>query len=119
MASNVKWRKTPKQAWSAGAKQYASEVRKAVISLLDYYAALVEAEAKTNAPWVDRTGNARQGLRGWVQENPDAVRLILQHSIVTYGVFLELKNGGRYAIILPTLEARYGELMNDLRRLLR
>lgn len=119
MAGSVKWRKTPKQAWTPGARVYASEVRKAVVSLLDYYAALVEAEAKNNAPWTDRTGNARQGLRGWVQENPNAVRLILQHSIVTYGIFLELKNGGRYAIILPTLENHYGDLMNDLRRLLR
>ena len=63
----------------------------------------VEAYAKANAPWSDRTGAARQGLTADVYEEFGEIVLELSHS-VEYGVWLELIQNGNFAIIMPTLE---------------
>jgi hypothetical protein len=60
--------------------------------------------AKQNAPWTDRTGNARAGLHTIVNipPNPTHWEIILAHS-VPYGIWLEVRFSGRYAIIEPTI----------------
>lgn len=86
---------------------YEQKIYTAMHNVALYFAPVVESEAKTNATWTDRTGNARQGLHGFVEDvSASVVLLVLQHKM-EYGIFLELANGGRYAIILPTLEAHY------------
>jgi hypothetical protein len=69
-------------------------------------ACLAEAEkdAKRNAPWTDRTGNARRSITGTraVVEGHEAYGYL--YIGVYYGVFLELCNQGRFRIIFPTLE---------------
>lgn len=72
--------------------------------------------AKTHAPWTDRTGAARSGLHhGPVQVEGGRLSRNRQYSItfahtVHYGIYLELANSGRYAIIAPTYR-HVGELM--------
>lgn len=69
-------------------------------------ACLAEAEqsAKDNAPWTDRTGDARKSIKGTraVIENSSAYGYL--YIGVDYGIFLELCNQGRFRIIFPTLE---------------
>lgn len=63
-----------------------------------------EREAKKNAPWTDRTSNARNSILGSkavVNGNEISGTLSIG---VDYGKYLELKNGGKYRIIWPTLE---------------
>lgn len=64
-----------------------------------------ESEAKREAPWTDRTGNARNSITG-TPPNRNAMR-IQSHLYIGmfYGVFLELSNRGKYRVIWPTLEA--------------
>lgn len=76
----------------------------AVMARMEEGAQEVEAYAKFNAPWTDQTGMAREGLFTQVYEDGGDIVLELAHS-VDYGIWLELKNDGEYAIILPTLEA--------------
>lgn len=84
---------------------YQAKIYKAMYQVAQYFAPVVESEAKSNARWTDRTGNARQGLTGFPEAvSEDLVLLVLQHKM-DYGTYLELKE--RYAIILPTLEAHY------------
>lgn len=64
----------------------------------------LEDYAKRNAPWNDQTGNARAGLNASVGVEGGEIVLNLAHS-VDYGVYLELKDDGKYAILLPTIEA--------------
>lgn len=64
----------------------------------------VEAYAKSNAPWSDITGAARNGLTASVSFDLDEVVLTLEHT-VDHGYWLELIQDGRFAIIMPTLEA--------------
>jgi coproporphyrinogen III oxidase len=68
------------------------------------YAVEAEQLAKANAPWKDRTGEARKLLKGKVIEEDDAVGFALIHR-VEYGKHLETANSGKYAILKPTIEA--------------
>ena len=80
------------------------------------WAPVLEAYAKENRPWTDRTGNARQGLRGdsSTNETGDGVTVELKGG-VHYQIYLEVSNAGKYAIILPTLEAHYNQMIADLK----
>jgi len=69
--------------------------------------------AKTNAPWEDRTGNARQGLDVEVQQDAEAIIIQLYHT-VDYGLWLEVIQNGRFAVIMPTLQRFAGAVMVDL-----
>ncbi|MGX9924108.1 hypothetical protein ACWIG4_30140 [Streptomyces sp. NPDC002248] len=63
--------------------------------------------AKANAPWEDRTGDARDGLDVDVDDSGNTIVLSLFHT-VDYGQWLETIQNGRFAIIMPTLEI-YGQ----------
>ena len=95
-------------------------------------AAQIEAYAKQNRPWTDRTGNARNTLEGvWMQETAaedsgDALQPrrgaggekkvhtlgIVGH--MPYSVFLELSYEGKYAILWPTVNALAPEILRRL-----
>lgn len=99
-------------------EQYRQDARNAVESLADNYAAEIERDAKLNAPWQDRTGNARQGLFAKVDSVSGKTTIYLSHRM-DYGIDLELKFAGRYAIIIPTLEKFYTPIQNSVRELFR
>lgn len=61
----------------------------------------MEAFAKRNARWKDRTSNARQGLKGSASLEGKFIVIRIAHQ-VDYGLFLEKSFAGRYAIIKPT-----------------
>lgn len=83
--------------------EYERRVKFAIRQVAVYWSAVFEAYAKQNAPWTDRTGNARQSLYTWIEDlSNDTVRLYLSHG-VDYGVFLETKYAERFSIIMPTI----------------
>ena len=65
--------------------------------------------AMTNAPWEDRTGEARAGLGVEVYEEDGEIYLDLYHT-VEYGLWLETIQNGRFATIMPTLEV-YADIL--------
>lgn len=77
-----------------------------------------ENYAKTNKPWTDRTGHARQRLVGWVEVLMNKVRIHIGHG-VDYGVYLELCNERRYAILQPTVNAVSKEVLEGYEELTR
>lgn len=72
---------------------------------------------KTNAKWTDRTGNARQTL-GAYSIHGDDIHEIHLHGGVPYQFWLEVRWGGKYAIIWPTVKFQGLALMNQLRGLM-
>ena len=84
----------------------------------DVYAAKMETYAKANAPWADRTGNARQGLAGTTEKSATLMKIWL-YGDAAYLPFLELgtRNMRPYPVIWPTIAAHAAPLMADLRRL--
>lgn len=78
----------------------------------------MEGGAKTSAIWEDRTGAARQRLNGTWKWQGNIVRIELSHG-VNYGIWLELCNEGKYAIITPTINKMSPAVIQGLDRLLR
>lgn len=61
------------------------------------------AHMKASAPWTDQTGNARNGLAARVYSTKRLTAVVLYHQ-VPYGIFLEVRWSGKYAVIMPTIE---------------
>jgi hypothetical protein len=90
------------------------KVDAAVDLVFDQYEPKAESYARTNAPWNDQTGNARNGL--FAQH--DSVPMV-EHSLTVYGTmpytfWLEVRWSGKYAIIGPTLFAIAPDMAADL-----
>lgn len=71
----------------------------------------LEDYARNNAPWQDDTGNARAGLSARVFNDGGEIVIELSHG-VDYGYWLELIQEGRFAILLPTIEALGPRIIN-------
>ncbi len=71
---------------------------------------MLTQKAKANAPWTDRTGNARRSLHSKSQVSAMELVITLHHG-VEYGIFLEVCNAGRFAILIPTLNANKAQIM--------
>lgn len=102
--AGIVWSVTPSRAWGDLADDYVRRIRAGVWFIAQKWAPQIEAWMKHNAPWTDRTGNARQLL--WArarQLTADMVEIVMAHGVV-YGVFLELRHAGAYAIINPALD---------------
>ena len=63
----------------------------------------MEAHAKSNKPWTDRTGRAKQSLNSSWSWRGDVARVELSHG-VDYGIYLEFCNERKYSIIRPTID---------------
>lgn len=74
-----------------------------MVATAKYTAPKIQAWMRTNASWTDRTSNARNGLFTSVQISENKVDIVLYHS-VPYGVWLEVRWSGRYAIINPAIQ---------------
>jgi len=99
---SVRW--TGVEEIKRGFEEYGRSVLWAVKQVALYWQAVFVEYAIANAPWTDHTSNARQTLHAWIEElSNDTVRLYLSHGM-DYGVFLETKYAGRYAIIWPTIQ---------------
>ena len=83
-----------------------------VAEALEQGKAEVEAYAKSSAPWADRSGAARNGLQASVYTEDGELVLELAHT-VDYGYWLEVIQEGRYAVIMPTLEALGPRIVRD------
>jgi hypothetical protein len=94
------------------------KVNDAVMAVLERKAPDVEAHMKINAPWTDQTGNARSGLRAEAYDLGDEQKGIILYHQVPYGIWLEVKYSGKYAIINPTIEVMGPEVMAALESLL-
>lgn len=64
----------------------------------------MEADAKRDAPWTDRTGNARRTMTGFVTRADENTLLIGIAGHMPYSPDLEARHGLRYAILVPTVD---------------
>lgn len=110
----------------------------AIQTYCDAAALKCEEEMKKNAPWRNRTGRARQSLRGrafsseTILTNPEALERLARaneeplkakeyvielSSNVDYAVYLEYTHEGKYAIIKPTIQKMSQEVMSGCQNL--
>jgi hypothetical protein len=91
-------------------------IQRGVLAAAHYTAPVAEAYMKANAPWIDRTSAARNGLRAQVVQSGSRVGIVMYHS-VPYGVFLEVRWGGKYGIILNTMQMAGPVFITAIKRL--
>ena len=98
-------------------RNFRGDFNHAVSVVTDRSAAWGTAYMKVNAPWTDRTGAARGGLMAIPHNQGDTHEIDLAYSVY-YGIFLEVCNSGKYAIITPSMRIIGRKLMQDLNGLL-
>lgn len=100
------------------AEHMEQRLMRAIGGVAKYWDGPIEGYMKEQAPWTDRTTNARNGLKAQhVEVSPGRHWILMTHS-VHYGVYLETKNDGRYAIIIPTLRVYGPKVMGTLIKIL-
>lgn len=92
-------------------------VDRIVGTTMRYYEPQVESHAKLNAPWTDRTTNARNGLIASSGKEGDSHYIVLAHQ-VPYGIWLEVRWGGKYSIIMPTVDVYGPKVMGTIQKIL-
>lgn len=134
MQSGFQWVVSPKVI-AKGLDDYGEKALVAIQAAANYWGQSIQDEARQNAVWEDRTGNARGGLffavdgfglssiTGEVTSeakslmsdvtiesgSKDTLIITLGHSVF-YGKFLEISNGGKYAIVMSTIEKNLANL---------
>lgn len=76
-----------------------------------------ENYAKINRQWTDRTGRARQSLKGYIETTPNVTYINIAHGVY-YGIYLELCNERKYAILQKTVDANAQEVLQGFEELL-
>lgn len=89
----------------------------AILMFAQTQATKFESDAKSQARWTDRTGHARQRLKGTVEKVPEGYKIKLAHG-VDYGLWLELANEKKYAIVEPIIRTKSPYVIRDLNNLL-
>lgn len=100
-----------------GVRKVGPFVDKFINATMRYYEPQLENYARINAPWTDQTANARNGLVAQSGKEGDTHFIVLAHR-VPYGIWLEVRWSGRYAIIGPTVETYGPKVMHTLERIL-
>lgn len=97
----IEWKNfTPGALVNWLAEVRAAQVERQVTRVAERNAKAIEAWMKANAPWTDRTGQARATLRAEVLEATGKGALILlRHGVDYGGLYLETMQAGRFAII--------------------
>ena len=115
--AGIRWTVPPSEL-AVAIERYGDRVLTAVAAVAQYVATQMQNQAQADAPWTDRTGNARTGIFGTSEADFGArvVTIYLSHSAtLTYPLFLEIGNSGKYAVIMRTMQAHYEPLMQMLR----
>ena len=97
-------------------KAVENKVRAAIGVFADTAAKQMEREAKDNAPWEDRTSNARNSIRGEFGWKGDKAIITLSGNM-DYSIYLELANEKKHAILAPTIQRNAPEILRAYRKL--
>lgn len=118
MKTGIVWVRPP-SALADAVEKYGERVYVALRAVADQFASILQDEARREASWTDRTGNARSGIFTIAEQAAqDAIEIYLSHGhSIEYGKWLELAHGGQYAVIMPTLEKNLPRLMKMLENL--
>ncbi len=116
--AGFRWIVPPDRAWPALAANYRAAIERGIYAIAQRWKPEIENYMKANAPWTDRTTNARGGLHVDVEHTVGVmVEIILAHG-VDYGYWLEVRYGGRWAIVNPSIDYFGPRIWADVRRML-
>lgn len=112
----------------AGLDNYQQELIAGIAAILRRWAERIEGEAKSNHRWQNRSTAAEEGLQAGVLEDAAGklLTLYLTHQ-ARHGWYLETEPGTRdqspparriFAIVMPTLESHYDDIMQEIQEFL-
>jgi hypothetical protein len=116
--ANFKWEVTPEKALTELYDAYTLQIYREIQRLAKKYAPEIEAYLKREASWIDRTGNLRQSMYAEVESSLTEIVLAFDYGL-DYGVYLEFKHQGQYAIIAPALDHFAPKFWADVQALFR
>ena len=96
---------------------FGKDVNRKVAAVMDYNAGYTTGWLKKNAPWTDDTSAARTGLSTLPFHFGTQHELLMAYS-VNYGIWLEVANSGKYAVITPALRIVGQKIMGDMQKLI-
>jgi hypothetical protein len=96
---------------------FSNKVNRNIAAVMDYNAAYTTGWLKANAPWTDDTSAARTGLVTLPFSFGTQHELLMAYS-VSYGIWLEIANSGRYAVITPAMRIVGEKIMRDMQMLI-
>ena len=80
-------------------------------------AAKAAAESKNDHPWKDHSHDAEKGLYGTAKK--EGTNIIVEHGHrVSYGVYLELANDGKHAVLEKTLNSLRQEFYDSVKQIM-
>lgn len=85
-----------------GLSQLENKTDMAIRAFCDTGALKMQSYAQQNARWTDRTGAARQRLKGGVEKRANGYAIRISHG-VDYGIWLEFAHEKRFAILPDTI----------------
>lgn len=88
-----------------------------VKKVADYYAPKMESYGKKNAPWTDKTTNARNSIKGVRRDDSDNITVGVSGN-VSYFKFLEFAHGKKWAILKPTIDKFTPEILEKIKKVL-
>jgi hypothetical protein len=112
------WESRPEDVFGHMAQSYERALYLGVRAVLTGFAPQIEAWMKANAPWSDKTGNARQALYTALEENEKHLILIADHGM-EYGIFLETIKAGQWGIVAPAIDHFAPQIFNAIRQLIK
>ncbi len=116
----VTFERSPEDVFREFFDDFLNEVDEALLEIFTKRKAEVRNYAKANAPWKDRTANARKGLFSAVEHIPrQSISISIEHgAAIDYAIYLETRWAGRWAILLPTISYFHPRIMADVRKVL-
>lgn len=112
-----KWTVAPDDVFPQMADKYTKAIFQSGRRVAYDQAEAMEQYAKANAPWTDRTGDARERLHATVEETGPIGTIVLSHG-VEYGLWLEISNSGRFSIIPETIDVFGPQIMRSLQNMI-
>lgn len=115
-----KWDVPPDAVFPQMAQQYTKFCALTGVRVAETRAPEAEQWMKQNHPWTNRTGAAEAGLHVDVKDSPGVLtEIVFSHDdSLDYPVYLEIANGGKFAIIAPAVDYWGPILMRDIQRII-
>lgn len=102
---------------SRNIKSFRTDLRRNIGAVVDYNAAWAQTHLRLEAKWTDRTGAARSGLFAVSAQFGNSFEIFMAYS-VNYGIWLEIANNRKYAVITPALRIVGEKLIRDMQYLI-
>lgn len=110
----TRWNTTPDKVFLENLDNFVGEIYGITNTTIEKYTPQIEEWMKENAKWDDHTYNARSGLSAEPILTDTGASIKLSYGGVAYGVYLEMSNSGRFAIIGPAMDYWFPIIWADI-----